>query len=345
MLKIAVVGEVNHGKTSFLENILGKTLLKSKKEIKDERTRNLQIQTFKTNNNTYYFIDSPGHSSYLVSTLLPIAFCDKIIFIFSSTQPNKTDKIISLLKYMRFCKKEVIICFSKIDLTTQELLEQKIRKVLDYLKIAKIQCSSFFLFSNKIVETKKDFLELLDRKTKEKEEKGEQTKGNIKNLVLRSFNLTKPGSFIENYQQGILGGLEIDKIEKGEKYYLSSNSSENIIIKIEDIIEDEYEGGYVTLKTNLTGCFCSWNRLRGSIISNTPLPIVEKMTIKIDQQIVLFKKLFLINGFTLYEIKNHEKKGDLLVVQGKFRVVGSIVCLIYEQEGIWKISGYGKVIN
>jgi small GTP-binding protein len=338
-MKITVVGAVNHGKTSLIESLLDKTLLKSKLELKDFRTRDLQIEDFKIGDTCHYLLDCPGHSAYLNNSILPIRYSDIIFFVFSSVQSILLDKTLALLKYCKFTRKKMVIVITKVDLCTLEELKKRIVKIKEVLKIAEITDYKAILFSTKKPIFKEKLFELITNLST-----FEQSSNNYP-LILRSFNKNQPGSLISNYSPGIIGYLEGGlKVEENSTYYLQNERGSYPFKVLE--LKNPGGKGFITCKTDLAGCFCAYNKLKGSIIAKSPIEKNIEVELIFEFTSSTIEKNFesnsyLVNGFSTYQV-SLKKIGKSYFT--KIPILSdNLFILLQKKEDLWDIIAFGEV--
>ena len=341
-MKITVIGEVNHGKTSLIEKILFKKLLKARAELKDLRTRDLQVEDFIIEDKTHYILDCPGHSSYLNNSILPIPYSDLIIIVFSAVQGSLPEKIISLLEYCKYHKCKILLVISKVDLCSREIFIKRVSKILSLLEIAGIKDYEYCIFS-----TEEPLLRTaLLNKIKEIDTKIERSNKNNNLLVLRSFNTNIPGKPISQYESGILGCISKEGLEEGSFYLNEKDETTAIeIISIKDPSKDNR--GYITCMTNLSGCYCSFNRLKGAIISKEPLERNVEVILTIDKFIgvnpkIKLKECYLVVGFSSYLVSLvHLTKNKYHVT---LPILSELTFLILtKNEKIWNLVAFGRI--
>ena len=341
-MKITVIGEVNHGKTSLVESLLGKKLLKSRAEIKDLRTRDLQVEDIVLNDKVYYLLDCPGHNSYLNNSILPIPYSDLILILFSAVQGTVPEKILSLLQYCKYHELKILLVVTKVDLCTRDIFIKRITKIIALLATAGITNYQYCIFSTK----RPSLRELVLNKIKKISQSDTLTNKNKNTLVLRSFSRNNPGDSVEDYKTGILGCLPSENLELGQ-YYLNQDSS-TIPIKITKIINPSNNStGYVTCDTNLSGCYSAFNRLKGAVVSKIPLERNCRVTLIVDKFIALNSKLknkqcYIVIGFSIYHIevthinKNTYQATIPLLSESKF-------LMLEKNQKIWSLLAFGRI--
>jgi len=340
-MKITVIGEVNHGKTSLVESLLNKNLLKSRLEIKDLRTRDLQIQDFKINNHVYYLLDCPGHSSYLNNSILPIPYSDLIIILFSAVQSTIPEKILSLLAYSKYQQKKILLVITKADLATLEVFSKRASKITTLLKIANIEEYQYCIYST----NRPCLREKLLRKIEDIRLSLDTKKVNNNTLVLRSFNKTKTGSLVKQYQGGIIGCLASGELLEDNYYYL--NQKNNISrIKIKKIINpSNTNNDFITCQTSISGCYAASNNLKGAIITKEPLLRNRTVVLTIDKYTTsnqTFTNVHLVTGFSMYKVVLKKTIKDTYHTTIPYLSQDTFLIMSKTQK-IWNILAFGKI--
>jgi len=344
-MRITVLGEVNHGKTSLVESLLNKKLLKQRAEYKDLRTRNLQIEDFKIKGSSHYLLDCPGHSSYLNNSILPIPYSDLIIILFSAVQGTIPEKILSILSYCKYHQLKILLVITKTDLCTRDTFIRRTTKILALLKVAGIENYDYCIFSTEKPVLRTALIEKIHEISLSINTSSDTFR---EILILRSFNLTKPGVSIKKYSKGIIGGLASTKTTSG-KYYLNT-VEKTIPVEITAVRSPGGDNGYITFETNLSGCFCSFNSLRGSIITSEPVLrdiSVTLIIMKINSPLTSqkLKNCTLVNGFSSYivspiQVGLNKYKTTIPLLSGRRTFL-----LLYRVEKIWTMLAFGKILD
>lgn len=109
---ISILGHVDSGKTTLIEALTGKKILE-----KGGITQNIHIYE----KDKYVLLDTPGHEVFSFLRRVVVENSDIIILIIALDQgiQPQTKEILNLIETY---KKEVIICFNKVDIKTNEKL-------------------------------------------------------------------------------------------------------------------------------------------------------------------------------------------------------------------------------
>ncbi|MGX7577250.1 GTP-binding protein [Candidatus Vidania fulgoroideorum] len=110
---VLVLGDVNAGKTSLIENLTGKNIKKNNYSI----TQNINIYNYRQ----FYIIDTPGHELFN-KIKKKIIFLSHVTIILLSSE--KTIRLEDLNKTLKHIKENCLFCITKIDLKTSNSLEK-----------------------------------------------------------------------------------------------------------------------------------------------------------------------------------------------------------------------------
>lgn len=100
-LIVAIMGHIDHGKTTLLNTIKGK----SEKEIGDI-TQNINLSKVKTEGNEIIFLDTPGHSEFIKMREKGISLADLVVLVID----NRDGIMIQTEEIIKFIKKYEIPC-------------------------------------------------------------------------------------------------------------------------------------------------------------------------------------------------------------------------------------------
>lgn len=108
---VTILGHVNHGKTTLLDNIR-KTFV-AKNEY-DGITQHISSYTVDCGYGIVTFLDTPGHSAFKVMRELSVKFTD-IILLIIAVDDGVMLQTIEILNYIEKLKKPIIVVLNKID--------------------------------------------------------------------------------------------------------------------------------------------------------------------------------------------------------------------------------------
>ncbi|PPR46493.1 MAG: GTPase Era [Alphaproteobacteria bacterium MarineAlpha5_Bin9] len=152
LLKVAIIGNTNVGKSTFLNKVLDKNISIENKKI--NTTQQILIGVKNIKNCQLIFYDTPGlnlirenklknYKKIRTEIIETIDFSDVILFIVDSNKYNK-EYIIKYFELIRPYRKKILFAFNKIDLIKKNIL----LKLIDDLKNFKY-INKFYLISAK----------------------------------------------------------------------------------------------------------------------------------------------------------------------------------------------------
>ncbi len=236
-------------------------------------------------------LDVPGHEVLISTMISGISYIDAALLVIDASMPvpqPQTEEHFMALTIMGLSK--LIVVQNKLDLVNKEQALENYKQIRQFLSNtwAKnspvVPVSSLHKVNIEAVST------LIDRLVPPKEVAG----GDFRMLVLRSFNVNKPGTPPDKLVGGVLGGTVIrgsakvgDEIEIRPGLKLG-NKYEPIITKIVSIaigneyIEEARPGGLVGIGTELDPALTKADSLVGSVVGKpgTLPPVWSELTLE-----------------------------------------------------------------
>jgi translation initiation factor 2 subunit 3 len=187
---------------------------------------------------TVSFVDAPGHETLMATVLSGASLMDGILFVIAANEKcpqPQTKEHLMVLNIVGI--KKIIIVQTKIDLVTKEQAEENYRQIKELVKGTVAESAPIIPVSSEkginmdsLIEAMQEFIQTPERDMSKPP----------KMLVVRSFDVNKPGAEIEELNGGILGGALV----QGE-------------LKVGDEIEIgpgvKSKESWVPLKTKVTG--------------------------------------------------------------------------------------------
>ncbi|MEM5815266.1 MAG: translation initiation factor IF-2 subunit gamma [Candidatus Aenigmatarchaeota archaeon] len=308
---IGVLGHVNHGKTILTQALTGKLTLKHSEELKRGITIRLgyaDLHVYKCNNcgrygnsskcsfcfsdteiqRTVSFVDSPGHEVLMTTVLTGSAVLDGALLVIAANEKCPQPQTLEHLKVLEIVGiKNIVIVQTKIDLVTKEQALRNYEEIKQFIKGTIAENAPIIPVSStqkinidKVIEAIERFIPTPKRSDKKEP----------RFLVIRSFDINKPGYSIDRIVGGVLGGsivegeLKIgDKIEIkpgvkiGDKFF--SLKTEVIGLKKAEIeIEKAGPGGLLGVSTKLDPSLTKSDGLVGNVVGlegKLPPPVFE----------------------------------------------------------------------
>ena len=348
-INIGTVGHVDHGKTTLLYKLSGKWSDTHSEELKRGITIRLGYsdaifyQCAKCEGSESYstvkicpahkvecsvlrkvsFVDAPGHETLMATMLSGAAVMDGVLLLIAANeecpQPQTKEHLMAL---EMIGIKNIIIVQNKIDLVSKEQALENYRQIKEFVKGTIAENAMIIPLSAQHNVNINLLIEAIEKNFKTPER--DISKPPLM-LVVRSFDINRPGIDIEDLNGGVLGGMlkqgilkvndEIEikpgrKVEKGGKSQWLP-----IITKIAGLkaggssLDEVHPGGSIGLLTSLDPSIVKSDSLSGNVVGHKDkLPLVwESFELKpsLLERVVGSKK----------ELKVEQiKKGEMLML-------------------------------
>jgi len=320
-VNIGTLGHVDHGKSTLVEAITGRWTSAHSEELKRGITIRLgyadatiykcgKCGKFSTADKcltcmesckperTVSFVDSPGHETLMATVLAGASLMDGAILIIAANEPCPQPQTQEHLMTLQIANvKNIIIVQTKIDVVSKEEVLTNYQQIKEFVKGTVAENSPIIPVSSQ----KKLNIDAVLEAIQEKIPTPERKKGDPTMLIVRSFDVNKPGTEVQKLSGGVLGGSLIegefkvgDEIEigpgvrKGKKWIPLATKICGIK-KSKYILDKAGPGGLLGLMTSVDPFLSKADNLSGNIISlkgKLP-PCLEKITLKVN----LFEKL------------------------------------------------------
>lgn len=314
------------------------------------------------------FIDSPGHEVLMATMLSGAATMDAVLFVIAANEPCPQPQTREHLKGLEVLGIEnVIIVQNKIDLVSDEEAKQNYQGIKEFVKGTVAEDAPIIPTSAEQGVNIDAVLEALA----EVEVPERDLEESPLMLVVRSFDVNKPGTEAENLVGGVLGGvLKQGKLKKGEKVMikpgLKTDSWKLIETKITSIragdkaVDEAVPGGSAGIGTTLDPFLTKSDKLSGSVVGKKgEMPEVRE---SLDLEVHLFDQVV---GMEEEEVVEDLRTGEKLMLNawtaktigivknlGKGKVnlevpvcieEGSKVAISRKIRNRWRLIGYGIV--
>ena len=302
-VNIGIVGHVDHGKTTLLEQLSGKWADTHSEEIKRGITIRLgyaDVQFYKSKKDGSFatelvakkspddyekarkvsFVDAPGHESLMATMLAGATIIDGAILLVSSTEKcpqPQTREHVKALEIMGVTK--LIVIQNKIDLVTEEEAIKNYEQIQEFMKDTPFKDSPIVPLSAQHGAGMSGLIGALEDviPTPERDLEAEP-----RFLVARSFDINKPGTAVGKMVGGVLGGvlkqgtfkpgdeIEIkpgyDKEEKNQRIWIPVTTTIIALHSGGADLEFAVPGGSLGIQTLLDPSVVSSDRLSGSVV-------------------------------------------------------------------------------
>ncbi len=266
-LNLALVGHVDHGKTTLTERLSGKWTDTHSEELKKGITIRLgyaDLSIYYDEENDFYttksisiksnkeakfqrkisLVDSPGHESLMATMLSGAAIVDGAILMVAANEKCPQAQTREHLMALEISQIEkVIVVQNKIDLVTPEKAMKNYGQIKEFLKGTKYENAPIIPISARANVNIDVLVRAIQEHipTPKRDEKAEQLM-----LVARSFDVNKPGKKIDQLTGGVLGGT----VKQG-----SFKIGDEIEINPGYMVEERNKRIWKPLKTKITQIF------------------------------------------------------------------------------------------
>jgi len=259
-INIGLVGHIDHGKTTLLWRLSGKWADVHSEELKRGITIKLgfadviirkckkcgylsykdkcpKCQSDMEDLRYVSFIDAPGHKMLMASMLGGLAVINAAILVIAANEPFPQPQTKEHFFALRARKiKDIIVVQNKIDLVTKEQAFEQYKKIKDFFSSYGLNPPIIPCSAQQEINIDLIFEEIL---------KLPKPKPDISSdpifLVIRSFDVNKPGTEIEKMVGGVLGGvLKKGKLKVGDEVEIKPGLS---------IVKETKQGKHISYKT------------------------------------------------------------------------------------------------
>ena len=263
-ISIGMIGHVDHGKSTLVESLSGKSpdthseekkrgitirlgyadtvLVKtSKKEFTSEPIAKKSKEKYEVLRKVS-FIDAPGHETLMATMLSGAAIMDAALLLVSANEPcpqPQTREHLMALELMGI--KNIIIVQNKIDLISKEEIKENYKQIQEFIKGTIASSAPIIPISAQHGTNINFLIEAIEKNfpTPKRDPKKDPLM-----LIARSFDINKPGSTFDKLVGGVLGGaLKCGELKVGDEIEISPGLR----------IEEKSQVTYKPIKTKITG--------------------------------------------------------------------------------------------
>jgi len=302
-LNIALVGHVDHGKTTLTERLSGKWTDTHSEELKKGITIRLgyaDLTIYKCNKCKYFttkeiclkcngkttplrklsLVDAPGHESLMATMLSGAAIVDGALLLIAANEKCPQPQTREHLMALQIAGiKNVVIVQNKVDLVDREEALKNYKQIKEFLKETDYAKAPIIPISARANVNIDVLIEAIQKYllTPKRDSKKDPLM-----LVARSFDINKPGTKPAKLEGGVLGGtvkqgkLKIgDEIEILPGYAVEERNKKvwkPLVTKITQIfsggsqVKEILPGGSMALATTLDPTIVKSDSLTGSLV-------------------------------------------------------------------------------
>ena len=403
-VNIGTIGHVDHGKTTLVQGLTGIWASRHSEELKRGITIRLGYadmvinkcpkceppNTFTTKNictkcnsktefvRSISFVDAPGHEALMATMLSGAAIMDGAILVIAADEPCPQPQTREHLAAAEVCGiKNIIIVQNKIDIVDKKRALKSYKEIRAFIKDTIAEKAPIIPISAQ----REINLDILLTAIQEKipTPKRDPTRPPIMHII-RSFDINKPGTLIEELEGGVLGGtiaqgkfsvgeeIEICPGIRGEKEGKQTyNSLITQIVSLhagETNVDEATCGGLVGVGTLLDPSYSKADGLSGNIAGKTGSlpPIMSELTLEshVLEKAVGTKeqakvKSINMNEILLLHIGSAVNVGKVIstkptsvkvkLTRPICAIVGSRVSISRKISARWRLIGYGIIIS
>jgi translation initiation factor 2 subunit 3 len=403
-VNIGTIGHVDHGKTTLVQGLTGVWASRHSEELKRgitirlgyadmviykcpkcEPPNNYTIKNVcsKCNSETEFvrsisFVDAPGHEALMATMLSGAAIMDGAILVIAADEPCPQPQTREHLAAAEVSGiKNIIIVQNKIDIVDQKRALKSYEEIKAFIKGTIAEKAPIIPISAQR-EINLDVL-LTAMEEKIPTPKRDAAKTPIMHIV-RSFDINKPGTLIEELEGGILGGTiaqgkfkvgeEIEicpgiKVEKEGKTAYNPLISQVVSLHAgESNVEEATCGGLVGVGTLLDPSYSKADGLSGNMagkIGALP-PILSELTLEthvLDRAVGTKEqtkvKRINLSEILLLHVGSAVNIGKVIAAKPNSvkvkltrpicAVVGSRVSISRKITSRWRLIGYGLIVS
>jgi translation initiation factor 2 subunit 3 len=401
-INIGTIGHVDHGKTTLVQALTGIWAARHSEELKRGITIKLgyaDMPIFSCPNcnppknystkptclhcnskasfvRAVSFVDAPGHEALMATMLSGAAIMDGAILVIAADEPcpqPQTREHLVAAEIIGINK--IVIVQNKIDIVNEERAYQSYKEIKKFIKGSIAEGAPIIPVSAQrelnidvLIAAMEEFLPTPPR---------DETKLPLM-YIIRSFDVNKPGTLLEELKGGVLGGTILQgKFKVGEKVEIrpgirikkdKKNVSAPMFSEIVTLyaggknVNEAYCGGLVGVGTLLDPSFSKADSLKGNVVGKTDqLPptlstlamefyilkqaVGTKDLTKIDK-IIINETLLLHVGAALTTGKVISINKNIVTLQLTRSVcaqTGARVAISRKIIGRWRLIGYGMI--
>ena len=389
-VNIGTLGHVDHGKSTLVQAISGKWPATHSEELKRGITIKLgyaDATIYKCNKcnifcstekclrcsekcepqRTVSFVDAPGHETLMATVLAGASLMDGILFVIAANEKcpqPQTREHLMVLNIVGI--KNIVIVQTKIDLVDKQEALENYKQIKEFVKGTIAENVPIIPVSAQNKVNIDVLLEAIQNNIKTPQRDISKPP---KMLVVRSFDINKPGTEIEKLRGGVIGGALIEgelklndeiEIRPGIRIKNVWSPLKTKVVGLQKAgkdIEKAGSGGLLGALTELDPRLTKADYLAGSVAGNDLPPVLERLSLKIslfeeslEEKVEPIKmgEIIMLNvgtARTLGIVKNTKK--DIIEVELKLPVCANKNDRVVMSRKIaerWRLIGYSEII-
>src|SRR3989344_2006957 len=226
-LNIGTLGHVDHGKSTLVEALTGKWTASHSEELKRGITIKLgyaDATIFRcekenhfttsakclahncdcTPERTVSFVDAPVHETLMATVLSGASLMDGVLFVIAANEKCPQPQTAEHLNVLNLIgQKKIIVVQSKVDLVSEERAQQSYTEIKEFLKGSVAETAPIIPVSAQMKVGIPELIEAIEEIIPTPER---NNKLDTQMLVVRSFDVNKPGAKIKDLKGGVVGG-------------------------------------------------------------------------------------------------------------------------------------------
>jgi translation initiation factor 2 subunit 3 len=401
-VNIGTMGHVDHGKTTLVQSLTGVWASRHSEELKRgitiklgyadmpiyrcpkcEPPKNYSTQPVCPNcsseaifTRAISFVDAPGHEALMATMLSGAAIMDGAILVIAADEPcpqPQTREHLAAADVIGI--KNIVIVQNKIDIVDEKRVQKSYQEIRNFVKGTVAESAPVIPISAQrgvnidvLIQAMEEFIPTPKR---------DETKPPLMYIV-RSFDVNKPGTLIEELEGGVVGGTILQgrfavgdelEVRPGITTEKESRSSYNpLFSEIVSLqaggrsVNEAKCGGLVGIGTLLDPSFSKADGLTGNIAGKKDMlpPTLTEITLETQvlehavgtkelteiEDVNMNETLLLHVGAAITVGKVVSKKGDkstLKLTRPVCTQTGSRVALSRKLAGRWRLIGFGIV--
>ncbi len=348
-LNIGMIGHVDHGKTTLTEKLTGKWTDTHSEEIKRGISIRLGYadivfrkcptcsapECFTTalkcpscGKETEVlrkvsFVDAPGHETLMTTMLSGAALMQGAVLVIAANEPVPQPRTAEHVMALELSNvKHIVVAQNKVDLVSREKAFENFQQINAFLKEYGFENAHVIPVSANFGANLDLLMEAINSEIPTPEFELNKP---LKMFVARSFDINKPGTKVEDFKGGVLGGSIVQgTVKVGDAIEISPGfDGKKLVTKVESLstsfgkLQEAKPGGLIGIGTQLDPSICRNDQFRGQLAAKPgtlPAP-TQRMKLEVEY----LKRLLNV------EVSPYKMNEIALVSVGTMTAVGNVV--------------------